>query len=117
MATRNGVGGSNEPVKPLDEIQCQVPESFKDVKVFNSVEEAQAYCEHAVKVKKYVFDGHYFKGGKVTAEPDENGKVTIIRCPVGELLVRCVEKAAKLMEIPVFITGEYLCGYSWADSH
>lgn len=100
-----------------DEIQCQVPESFKDVKVFSSVAAAQAYCELAVKKSKYVFDGHYFKEGKVVAEPDENGNVTIIRCPVGELLVRCVEKAAKLMALPVFITGEYLCGYSWADSH
>lgn len=100
-----------------DEIQCQVPESFKEVKVFSSVAAAQAYCELAVKKSKYVFDGHYFKEGKVVAEPDENGNVTIIRCPVGELLVRCVEKAAKLMALPVFITGEYLTGYTWADSH
>lgn len=111
------MGESNDLVKRLDEIQCQVPEEFKDVKVFSSVEEAQKYCDDKTKNDRYVFDGHCFKGGEVVATPNEKGEVKIVRCPVGELLVRCVERAVKVMNIPVHITGEYLTGTDWSQCH
>lgn len=116
MATRNGVGGSNGPVKLLDEYQLEVPEKFKKVWKFDNEADAKAFVE-ACLAKKMVLDDHCVKEGKFKCDPDENGIYTIIYCPVGEMVVRCVEQAAKMMKSPVHITGAYLTGYTWGDAH
>lgn len=100
-----------------DELQVEVPEKFKDLRYFDTKEEAQRYAEEKVK-EGYIFDGHYYKAGAIVSEPVAgNGKFPLLRCPVGELAVKCVERACKMMKLPVKITGEYLTGYSWADAH
>lgn len=99
-----------------DEIQVQVPEKFKTITEYATLEDAQKYVDMMIE-KGHCFDGHYVKAGKVVVEPDEYGKYKILHCPVGELATKCVEKASRMMQLPVLITGEYLCGYTWADSH
>lgn len=116
MATRNGVGESNDLVKLLDEYQLEVPEHFKQVKIFNTEAEAKEYVEVCI-AKGMKLDGHCVKEGKFKCDPNEDGTYTIIYCPVGEMVVKCIERATRMMKIPVKITGEYLCGYSWADCH
>lgn len=116
MATRNGVGETNDLVKLLDEIQVQVPEKFKKITEHDTLQDAQEYVDMMIE-KGHCFDGHYVKAGKVISEPDSEGKYKILYCPVGELATKCVEKASRMMQLPVLITGEYLCGYTWADSH
>lgn len=116
MATRKGVGRINEPVKLLDEYQLEVPDSFKQSWTFNSEADAKAFVE-ACLAKKMIMDGHCVKEGKFKCDPDDNGVYTIVYCPVGEMVVRCVEKAAQLMKSPVHITGEYLTGLNWGDCH
>lgn len=130
MATRYGVGGINEPVKLLDEYQLQVPLHYRKVWEFDTIAEAEAFMESQ---KGRVFDGHEYKkavkddnGDKVKDENgdtvykpvlNENGKIQIQYCPVGEMVVKCVEKAARIMGSPVHITGAYLTGNNWADCH
>ena len=114
MATRNGVGGNNEPVKLLDEYQLEVPHKFKKEWKFNDEATAKAFVEQCL-AKGLVLDGHCVKEGKFKCDPDENGAYTIIHCPVGQMVVKCVEQAAKMMKSPVHITGEYLTGTSWGD--
>lgn len=127
MATRNGVGEINELVKLLDEYQLEVPNSFKKVWEFNTLEEADAFVKQVTE-KGRVLDGHDYK----TQLKDENGdkikdkfkpilnsrgKIEIGYCPVGEMVVKCVEQAARMMQSPVHITGAYLTGMSWGDCH
>lgn len=116
MATRQGVGESNDLVKLLDEYQLEVPHSFKKTWTFTEEEKAKAFVEECLK-KRMVLDGHCVKEGKFKCDPDENGVFTITYCPVGEMVVRCVEQAAKMMKSPVHITGEYLCGANWGECH
>ena len=99
-----------------DEYQLEVPHSFKKQWTFTKEAEAKAFVEACLS-KKMVLDGHCVKEGKFKCDPDENGVYTITYCPVGEMVVRCVEKAAQLMKSPVHITGEYLCGMTWGDCH
>lgn len=124
MATRNGVGERNDLVKLLDEYQLQVPKKYKKTWEFSSLEEADKFVEEC-KAKKMVLDGHDYKeeikddAGNVTVQPilNSNGKIEIGYCPVGEMVVRCIEQAAKMMRSPVFITGAYLTGANWAECH
>lgn len=99
-----------------DEYQLEVPERFKKVWKFSDEEEARKFVESCL-AKKMVLDGHCVKEGKFKCDPDENGIYHITYCPVGEMVVRCIERSAKMMNSPVFITGEYLTGYSWAECH
>lgn len=99
-----------------DEYQLEVPDSFKQSWTFTNEADAKAFVE-ACLAKKMVMDGHCVKEGKFKCDPDENGVYTIVYCPVGEMVVRCVEKAAQLMKSPVHITGEYLTGLNWGDCH
>lgn len=116
-----------------DEYQIQVPNKFKQVFKFRTLEEADAFVEE-FKAKGKHLDGHdYFKvikdeAGKPVMMEDgktpqrkpilsEEGLIEIIYCPVGELVVKCIEKAAKMMESPVLITGAYLTGQNWSDCH
>lgn len=99
-----------------DEYQLEVPEKFKKVWKFDNEADAKAFVE-ACLAKKMVLDDHCVKEGKFKCDPDENGIYTIIYCPVGEMVVRCVEQAAKMMKSPVHITGAYLTGYTWGDAH
>ena len=99
-----------------DEYQLEVPEKFKKVWKFDNEADAKAFVD-ACLAKKMVLEGHCVKEGKFKCDPDENGIFTITYCPVGEMVVRCVEQAAKMMKSPVHITGEYLCGYTWGDAH
>lgn len=99
-----------------DEFQLEVPEKYKEVRYYTSLEEAQRYVTLEIKAGK-VFEGHTVKEGKVICEADSQGRYMVSYCPVGEMVVRSIEKAAKVMKAPVFITGEYLCGYSWGGCH
>lgn len=131
MATQRpkgcGVGEINDLVKLLDEYQLEVPEHFRKTWEFDTIEQADAFkaeCE----AKGMKIDGHPYKEAKKDADGNkikgefvpvlnENGKLQIQYCPVGEMVVRCVEQAAKMMQSPVFITGEYLTGRNWAECH
>lgn len=116
MATRNGVGGSNEPVKLLDEYQLEVPEKFRKIWKFKKEEEAKAFVEQCL-AKGMVMDGHCVKEGKFKCSPDEDGVYTITHCPVGQMVVKCVEQATRMMNAPLKITGEYLTGANWGECH
>lgn len=110
-----------------DEYQLEVPEHFRKTWEFDTIEQADAFkaeCE----AKGMKIDGHPYKEAKKDADGNkikgefvpvlnENGKLQIQYCPVGEMVVRCVEQAAKMMQSPVFITGEYLTGRNWAECH
>lgn len=127
MATRNGVGEINDLAKLLDEYQLQVPLKYLKKWEFDTLEEADAFVKEW-EAKGRVFDGHEYKEavkdeegnkikGQFTPILNENGKIQIQYCPVGEMVVKCVEKAARMMGSPVHITGAYLTGKSWADCH
>lgn len=127
MATRNGVGEINDLVKLLDEYQLQVPNKYLKKWEFDTWQDAEAFVKEG-ETKGRVFDGHEYKKavldengdkikGQFTPVLNENGKVQIQYCPVGEMVVKCVEKAARIMGSPVHITGAYLTGRSWADCH
>lgn len=127
MATRNGVGERNDLVKLLDEYQLQVPKKYLQKWEFDTLEEADAFAA-ACAAKGRVLDGHPYKEplkdlegnkikGQFTPVLNENGKIQIQYCPVGEMVVKCVEKAAKMMGSPVHITGAYLTGSNWAECH
>lgn len=115
-----------------DEYQLQVPKKYLKKWEFDTLEEATAFVKEW-EAKGRVFDGHEWRkavkdenGDKVKdAEGNtvyegifgEDGKIHIQYCPVGEMVVKCVEKAARIMGSPVHITGAYLTGRSWADCH
>lgn len=115
-----------------DEYQLQVPEKYLKKWKFSTLEEATAFVEEW-EAKGRVFDGHEWKkavkdenGDKVKdAEGNtvyegifgDDGKIQIQYCPVGEMVVKCVEKAAKMMGSPVMITGAYLTGRNWSECH
>lgn len=116
MATRDGVGEINDLVKLLDEYQLEVPNKFKKEWKFTVEAEAKAFVE-ACLAKGMVMDGHCVKEGKFKCDPDEKGVYTIIYCPVGEMVVKCVEQATRMMNAPLKITGEYLTGANWGECH
>ena len=132
MATRNGVGESNDLVKLLDEYQLQVPLKYRKEWRFDTLEAATAFVDE-MESKGRVLDGHDWRkvvkdenGDKMKDENGntvyegifgDDGKILIQYCPVGEMVVKCVEKAARMMGSPVHITGAYLTGYNWADCH
>jgi hypothetical protein len=110
-----------------DEYQLEVPNHFKKVWKFRTLEEADAFVKEC-EAKKMVLDGHEYKkpvkdenGDKIKGQfkpiLNADGLIEIGYCPVGEMVVRCVEKAAQMMNSPVFITGAYLCGSNWSDCH
>lgn len=99
-----------------DEYQLEVPHKFKKVWRFTDEAKAKAFVEQCL-AKGLVLDGHCVKEGKFKCDPDEDGVYNIIHCPVGQMVVKCVEQAAKMMKSPVHITGEYLTGTSWGDCH
>lgn len=99
-----------------DEYQLEVPHKFKKVWRFTDEARAKAFVEQCL-AKGLVLDGHCVKEGKFKCDPDEDGVYNIIHCPVGQMVVKCVEQAAKMMKSPVHITGEYLTGTSWGDCH
>jgi DNA polymerase I-like protein with 3'-5' exonuclease and polymerase domains len=89
-----------------DEYQIQVPKSFVNLVECSSKEEAQSLT---------------IDGKKMAGKPKQiDGKWYAVHSPVGELMVKCVEQAAKLMLLPVHITGEYLVGLpseGWSGTH
>ncbi|UYL84800.1 hypothetical protein pEaSNUABM55_00002 [Erwinia phage pEa_SNUABM_55] len=110
-----------------DEYQLQVPKKYLQKWEFDTLEEADAFAA-ACAAKGRVLDGHDYKEplkdlegnkikGQFTPVLNENGKIQIQYCPVGEMVVKCVEKAAKMMGSPVHITGAYLTGNNWAECH
>jgi len=99
-----------------DEYQLEVPEKFRKVWKFKKEEEAKAFVEQCL-AKGMVMDGHCVKEGKFKCDPDEDGVYTIIHCPVGQMVVKCVEQATRMMKAPLKITGEYLTGANWGECH
>lgn len=115
-----------------DEYQLQVPKKYLKKWEFDTLEEATAFVKEW-EAKGRVFDGHEWRkavkdenGDKVKdAEGNtvyegifgDDGKIHIQYCPVGEMVVKCVEKAARIMGSPVHITGAYLTGANWAQCH
>lgn len=116
----------------LDEYQLQVPKKYLKKWEFDSWEDAEVFVLKE-QAKGRVFDGHPYKkavkddnGNEIKDENGDliykpvlnaNGKVQIQYCPVGEMVVKCVEKAARMMGSPVHITGAYLTGANWAQCH
>lgn len=115
-----------------DEYQLQVPNKYRKTWYFDTIEETEAFLKKG-KAEGRHFDGHKYKkavldaegkevkdaAGEVIYEPilSENGKIKVMYCPVGEMVVKCVEKAAQMMNSPVHITGDYLTGQNWAQCH
>ena len=99
-----GVGCDNTEL--LDEYQIQVPKSFVNLVECSGKEGAQSLTTD---------------GKKMAGKPKQiDGKWYAVHSPVGELMVKCVEQAAKLMLLPVHITGEYLVGLpseGWSGTH
>ncbi|AFU63710.1 DNA-directed DNA polymerase [Salmonella phage GEC_vB_MG] len=132
MATRNGVGEINDLAKLLDEYQLQVPKKYLKKWEFDTLEDAKAFVKEW-EAKGRVFDGHEWRkavkdeNGENVKDAEgntvyegvfgEDGKIHIQYCPVGEMVVKCVEKAARMMGSPVHITGAYLTGKNWAECH
>lgn len=116
MATRYGVGEINDLVKLLDEYQLEVPHKFKKAWKFTNEAQAKTFVE-ACLAKGMVMEGRCVKEGKFKCDPDEDGIYNVVHCPVGQMVVKCVEKAAQMMNSPVHITGEYLTGSSWGECH
>ena len=112
----------------MDEYQLQVPNKYRQIYEFDTIEQAEEFMKDG-----RVYDGHKYKkavkdengdemkdsAGNTIYKPilNDNGKVQITYCPVGEMVVKCVEKASRVMKLPVLITGEYLCGQNWAECH
>lgn len=103
-----------------DEYQIQVPNKFKKVYEFETLKEADDFAK-GMESKGHHLDGHprtkKEDDGSITEIRNANGKFEVIYCPVGEIVVKCIEKAAKMMNSPVHITGAYLTGQNWADCH
>lgn len=103
-----------------DEYQLQVPKHFMKKWEFDVLDEAEAFAKSLKDQGRHI-DGHkrFTKedDGSITEIRNENGKFEVIYCPVGEMVVKCVEKAAQMMGSPVHITGDYLTGTNWATCH
>ena len=90
----------------MDEYQIQTPKSFVELTEHQTQEEA----------KEYLVENKLLAGKPKFI----NGKWYSAYSPVGELMVKCVEQAARMMNLPVKITGEYLVGLpeeGWAGTH
>lgn len=115
-----------------DEYQLQVPLSFRKFYYFDTIEALEAFKAEQ-EAKGVIFDGHKYKkerrdeNGEKMVDKDgnqlydpilnENGKLTLMYCPVGEMVVKCFWQASKMLGVPFQITGEYLTGRSWGECH
>lgn len=115
-----------------DEYQLQVPLNFRKTYYFSTIEELEAFKAEQ-EAKGTIFDGHKYKKerrdengekmvdkeGNQLYDPilNENGKLTLMYCPVGEMVVKCFWQASKMLGVPFQITGEYLTGDSWGTCH
>lgn len=116
----------------MDEYQLQVPLSFRKFYYFDTIEELDAFKAEQ-EAKGVIFDGHKYKkerrdeNGEKMVDKDgnqlydpilnEDGKLTLMYCPVGEMVVKCFWQASKMLGVPFQITGEYLTGRSWGECH
>lgn len=107
----------------MDEYQIQVPKKFVKLipinldgieRKLNKKGNLESDAELATRLAKDISYNGKLMGGKPMCV---NGVWNAVYSPVGELMVKCVEKAAKLMMLPVNITGEYLTGRNWAECH
>lgn len=115
-----------------DEYQLQVPLNFRKTYYFSTIEELEAFKAEQ-EAKGTIFDGHKYKkerrdeNGEKMVDKDgnqlydpilnENGKLTLMYCPIGEMVVKCFWQASKMLGVPFQITGEYLTGRSWGECH
>lgn len=115
-----------------DEYQLQVPLSFRKFYYFDTIEALEAFKAEQ-EAKGVIFDGHKYKkerrdeNGEKMVDKDgnqlydpilnEDGKLTLMYCPVGEMVVKCFWQASKMLGVPFQITGEYLTGRSWGECH
>lgn len=115
-----------------DEYQLQVPLNFRKTYYFITIEELEAFKAEQ-EAKGVIFDGHKYKkerrdeNGEKMVDKDgnqlydpilnEDGKLTLMYCPVGEMVVKCFWQASKMLGVPFQITGEYLTGRSWGECH
>lgn len=115
-----------------DEYQLQVPLSFRKFYYFDTIEALEAFKAEQ-EAKGVIFDGHKYKkerrdendekmvdkDGNQLYDPilNEDGKLTLVYCPVGEMVVKCFWQASKMLGVPFQITGEYLTGESWGSCH
>lgn len=84
----------------------QVPKQFVTLYPFETEEEA----------KEFVLEGKQMAGKPKLID----GVWCAVYSRVGELVVGCIEQAAKMMNLPVKITGDYLVGTpeeGWAGTH
>lgn len=103
MATRKGVGEINELIKLEDEFQISSSSEFIEKYEFETKEEAESF-----KIEGKVMNGK---------ARQEDGKWYAIYSPVGEMVVKCIERAARMMGCPLHLTGDYLCGFDWSETH
>ena len=110
----------------VDEYQIQTPKSFVKLlpiifdgkeRLLNKKGELESDSELANRLAKEIAIENRIMAGKPKLI---NGEWFAAYSPVGELMVKCVEKAAQIMGFPVHITGEYLVGLpseGWAGTH
>ena len=115
-----------EHLELVDEYQIQTPKKYvKLIKIdidtverrLNKKGELESDKEVAERLSKDIKDGNKLMAGKPKLI---NGEWFAVYSIVGELMVKCVEKAAQIMNFPVHITGEYLVGLpseGWAGTH
>jgi len=65
------------------------------------------------EAENYEVDGFILSGNV----REFDGKFGRAYCKAGELMVKAIEEAAKQMECPIPITGEYLMGKTWGECH
>ena len=126
--TKNGMyeKGVRRVIYYHDEYQIQTPKEYvKFIKLdinsaerkLNKKEELETDKEVAERLAKEAT----YNGKLMAGKPKFiNGEWFAVYSIVGELMVKCVEKAAQLMNFPVHITGEYLIGLpseGWAGTH
>lgn len=102
MATRNGVGVSNEHIKQLDEAQFEVSKSLITWKRFSTKELAKEFLE---KNKCWV--------GIV----ESKGAFFVASSKVNDIAIKAVELTNKYykLNVPLAIDPQY--GRNWAECH
>lgn len=85
-----------------DEGQFQVPKKEVEFKVFSSLDEAVAYDD-----------------GLLWSKPRKVSENKVVRYyhPIGEIALQSLLEAGKFYKMSLDITGEYMVGRNWAETH
>lgn len=104
-----------------DESQIETHKSMVNFYTFNSLEEADKFISDnpnrlfALHKKE---EKDKDTGQKlILPRYINNGRIEVRHSVVGELMVKSIEKSAEIMGSPVKITGEYIIGRNWSETH